>query len=125
MVFKFPNVPGVGWKPPSLALKFRLCHPFWGSHGHPCIAFVAGCSVSPLRRLSLKCDGSLVVGEIVGQQSLVVCGGPGFGPHDYENVSGWSMISVNFWMVDDRTLILLVGYITMTISVMITIRGRW
>ena len=25
-------------------------------------------------RLSVKCDGSLVLGEIVGQQSLVVCG---------------------------------------------------
>ena len=31
------------------------------------------------RRLSLKCDGSLPVGEIVGQQSLVVSGGPGKG----------------------------------------------
>ena len=24
----------------------------------------------------MKCDGSLVLGEIVGQQSLVVCGAP-------------------------------------------------
>ena len=31
-------------------------------------------------------------------------GGPGFGPRDYENVSGWSMISVNFWMVPSGKL---------------------